>query len=397
MFSSSVVGRDGALVSSMLVVSAICQLNFSSAILRFLPIIKLSPSRVVLSTYALTTVASLAGATAFVLIAPQVSGSYRFLAHDTQLAVVYVFAVAAWGIFALQDSVLTALRRAPWVPLENGVFGVLKIAALPALLALNSQHAVFVGWVVPMVLLVIPVNWVIFRRMIPSRSQAQDELSPIERFGRRRLATFMLNDYVGTIFIQAGSTLLPVLVVGLIGTSSGAYFYIPFTIVGAFDLLFVNIAASMTVEASRSHENAHSIVAATVRKFTPLLGAGVIVLLAAASLVLLPYGHAYVHQGSSLLRLLALASVFRAVVSVYVAVCRIEGRAGRGMAVQGLLVVMTIGLTFAFARRSNVSEVGYAWLIANATVGTLCAPHLIRLVRAPAGHRIELSTQPGGV
>jgi O-antigen/teichoic acid export membrane protein len=165
--------------------------------------------------------------------------------------------------------------------------------------------------------------------------------------------------------------------------------------VGAFDLLFVNIAASMTVEASRSHENAHSIVAATVRKFTPLLGAGVIVLLAAASLVLLPYGHAYVHQGSSLLRLLALASVFRAVVSVYVAVCRIEGRAGRGMAVQGLLVVMTIGLTFAFARRSNVSEVGYAWLIANATVGTLCAPHLIRLVRARAGHRVELSTQPG--
>jgi hypothetical protein len=323
-----------------------------------------------------------------------VSPSYRFLARDTGLAVMYVFAVSAWGIFALQDSVLTALRRAPWVPLENGVFGVLKIVALPLLLALGSQHAVFVGWVVPMVLLVVPVNWMIFRRMIPSRRRVHDELSPIERFGRRGLAAFLLNDYIGTIFIQAGSTLLPVIVVGLVGTAAGAYFYIPFTIVGAFDLLFVNIASAMTVEASRAHDSWRTIVASTARKFAPLLGAGVVVLVLAAPLVLFPYGPSYVRAGSSLLRLLAVASLFRAMVSFYVAVCRIEGRAARGMALYGILVVMTIGLTLALARRGSVTEVGVGWLIANATVGMLCLPHVARLIGVRRPRRIGFSTRP---
>ena len=222
----------------------------------------------------------------------------------------------------------------------------------------------------------------------------QDQLSPIERFGRRGLAAFLLNDYIGTIFIQAGSTLLPVLVVGLVGTSAGAYFYIPFTIVGAFDLLFVNIASAMTVEASRSHDRRREIVASTARKFAPLLVAGVVVLVLAAPLVLLPYGAAYVRAGSSLLRLLALASVFRALVSFYVAVCRIEGRAARGMVLYGVLVVMTIGLTFALARRGSVTEVGDGWLIANATVGVMCLAHVARLVRPRWPRRIGFATRP---
>lgn len=74
-------------------------------------------------------------------------------------------AVVLWGIFALQDAALTAMRQAPWVLLENGLFGVLKLAGLALLFAIGSTHGAFIAWVVPMCLLLYTVNWLLFRRI----------------------------------------------------------------------------------------------------------------------------------------------------------------------------------------------------------------------------------------
>lgn len=381
MFPPSEVGRDAALVSAMMVLSMVCGLNLGSGILRFLPISKLSPARVVLGSYAATVLVSALGGTAFVLLAPQVADSYQFFAHDTALAALYVVAVTAWGVFALQDTVLTALRRAPWVPLENAVFSALKIAALPVLLATGSLHAVFIAWVIPMVLLLVPVNYLIFARFIPARRLATSEPSPVERFGWRGLAGFFANDYLAMIFIEASSTLLPVIVVALLGTSQGAYFYMPFAIVTAFDLLFISVAASMTVEASMANDRLSDLARAVVRRFGGVLGGGVFVLIAGASLILLPFGSAYVHGGASVLRLLALASVFRALIGLFSAICLVEGRAGRVLAVQVAVFALVIGLTLLLGRSGGLEGVALAWLIANLLVACAVAPATLRVLR----------------
>jgi peptidoglycan/LPS O-acetylase OafA/YrhL/O-antigen/teichoic acid export membrane protein len=388
MFAPSTVGRDGALVSAMILVSTICAMNLGSGILRFLPISKLDPRRVVLGAYAATILVSAVGATGFVIVAPRVSDGFSFLAHDTTLAAVYVLAVTAWGVFALQDSVLTALRRAPWIPLENAVFGVLKIAALPILLVAGSLHAVFIAWVIPVVLLLLPVNYLIFSRAIPGRPDVSDEPSPIERFGRRGLARFLANDYLATIFIQASTTLLPVLVVALLGSSQGAYFYIPFTIISAFDLLFINVASSMTVEASIASDRLSELARSTVRRFGGVLAVGVLLLVLGAGLILLPFGPAYADGGASLLRLLACASVFRAVIGLYSAICRVQGRAGRVLGVQATVFALLIVLTPMLGRSHGLEGVGMAWLVANALVACAVAQMAIGLLRQPgAGHK----------
>ncbi len=381
MFPAAEVGRDSALLSAMLLLSAVCQLNLSSGLLRFLPIIKLNPVKAVLGSYGLAGVASALGATAFVLIAPRLSASYQFLSHDPTLAIIYVGGTTSWGVFVLQDSVLTAMRRTHWVPLENGVFGVLKIVALPLLLAAGSLHAVFVAWVIPMVMLVVPVNYAIFKRFMPALTAAKGQLSPVERFGWRGLMRFLAADSVATIFIQAGSSLVPVLVVAILGSSLGAYFYVPFTIITAFDSLFLSVTVSMTVEASRANDRLAELARTTVRRFGGPFAAGVVVLVAGAGLILLPYGAAYAHAGAPVLRLLAAASVFRAVSNLYSAICRVQGRAGRVMALQAALFVMTVGLTLGLASHRGLTGVGIAWLCANGIASCAVAPSFFRALR----------------
>jgi O-antigen/teichoic acid export membrane protein len=381
MFPAALVGRDSALVSAMLVVATVCGLNLSSGLLRFLPVSKLSPARVVLGSYAAISALSALGGVGFVLVAPRVSTSYGFLARDPVLAAFWALSVVSWGVFALQDAVLTALRRAPWVPVENVAFGVLKLAALPALLAMGASDSIFIAWAVPMIALLVPVNYAIFRRFIPSRPLPSSALSPVQQFGRRGVARFLANDYLAMILIQAGSTLLPVVVVGLIGSRQGAYFYMPFTIVQSLDTVFLQVFSSVTVEAAMAPDRLPELLRTTVRRFGALLVAGVAIIVAGAGLILLPFGQRYVHGGAEVLQLLAVASLFRAVINLYCAVCRIRGRAGAVLAVQFALFVLVMILTLWLGRRDGLAGVGVAWLVANGVVAGAVVTPLVAALR----------------
>jgi len=381
MFPASTVGRDSALVSAMITLSTICQLNLGSAILRFLPVVKLDPGRAVIGSYLISSGLTAVMGLLFVLVAPELSSSYRFLSDEPWIGGLYVLAAASWGVFALQDAVLTAMRRAPWVPLENATFGAMKIAALPVLLALGGAHAVFVAWVIPMVILLIPVNYLIFRRVLPARLEATEELSPVERFGWHGLLRFLAQDYLASIFAQAASTILPVLIVAIVGTTANAYFYIPFTVVSAFDLVFLNVTSSLTVEGALAGSQVPSLVRAVVRRMRYPLIAGILALIAFAPIILLPFGSHYVQAGTPVLRLLACASAFRMAGALLVAICRIEGRASRILGLQAAVFVLVIGCTVLLGRSGGIEGVALAWLIANALTGTLAVPFLWRTLR----------------
>ena len=383
LFPSEIVGRDSALVSAMVTIYTLCSLNLSAGMLRFLPVVRIDPKRVVLLAYGATAVISGAGALLFAVLAPKVSSEFDFLRSQPALTALFIAAVACWGVFTLQDAVLTALRKAPWVPAENGLFGVLKIAALPALLIGSLTHAVFVAWVIPMVILVVPINYLIFWKVMPNRTLRPGELSPIERFGRRGLARFMGQDYLATIFFQAASTAMPIVVVALLGSSAGAWFYMPYTVVAAFDLMFLNVASSLTVEGSVDESRLPELTRTVVHRFRFLLLAGVAIFACGASLLLLPFGREYAHHGAPVLRLLAIASLARAVVALYAAISRVEGHAGRILLAQIATLTLIFSATLLFTKVAGlgVTGVGYAWLLANGAVACVVAPHVIRVLR----------------
>lgn len=386
LFPSETVGRDSALVSAMTVFYVICSLGLSSWIIRFLPVVHMRPGRVVAGAYAITVSLSLVGGVAFVVIAPEISDEYRFLADSSLLAVTYVASIALWGVFALQDAVLTALRRAPWVPIENGVFGVLKLAALPVMLALGTSDAVFIAWVVPMAMMIIPINFLIFGRVLRHQHGAGGEHdSPIQRFGRAGLIRYQAQDWGAGVLFQLGSTALPTVLVGLVGSHEAAYFYMPFTIVAAFDLMFLNVASSLTVEAVREEWRTPELTRTVIRRFGPLLAAGVLVLGIGAPLVLAPFGAEYAEHGATVLRLLAVASVFRGLVALYTALCRINGTTMPVLEIQAVTFALVMSLTVVLGKAHGLDGVAVAWLVGNGAVALFTIPRILRTIRPDDG------------
>jgi O-antigen/teichoic acid export membrane protein len=386
LFDADEVGRDAALIGAMVELSTICQLNLDNVLVRFLPGVRERAGRVVAGAYGVNVLLALVLGTAFVAIVPSVSSDFAFLRHDGLVAVAFVAGLALWGVFTLQDSALTAMRHAHWVPVENSLFGVLKLAALPAAVGLAIGHGVFLAWIVPMAILLVPVNVLVFRSVLARHRAAAPTAGgrPLAELGRRRLGAFLAQDYLGQVLMRLGVTLLPILVVATLGAAENAYFYIPFTIVIAFDMMVLSIGTSIVAESAYDERLVREHLRTVVRRYGPLMLAGVLVLVVAAPVVLLPFGTDYAREGDTALRILAVACVPRALIFLAGAVWRLQGHGRWLLGAEALMLVVLLGAVVPLANALELTGVALAWLASASAAGLLAGLWLLRFLRTPS-------------
>jgi len=107
----------------------------------------------------------------------------------------------------------------------------------------------------------------------------------------------------------------------------------------------------------------------------------VVILVAAAPLLLMPFGGDYAREGTDLLRLCAAASLFRAVLFLFIALKRLEGRGRPSLVSSAADFILLIGLSVILGPALGLAGIGLAWLISNAVVGLAVAPSLWRALR----------------
>ncbi len=383
LFSPVTVGRDAVLISVMIELSTLCQLNLGNGVIRFLPDFGARSARALTIIYGVTALVALAFGTVFVLVVPGLAHELAYLRNNGILAAVFVAALVLWGVFALQDAALTATRRTPWIPVENGVFGILKLAMLPVLLAAGAVNGVFLAWILPMALLLIPVNIFVFSRAIPAHVARVTRRSSLLVLGARRVLRFLAQDYLASVFTQATLTVLPLLVIAILGARQSAYFAMPFTIAIAFDTFAYSAATALVVEATLEPKSLSSLTRVFARRVLVLIAPLAAILALAAPLVMLPFGHAYAKHGAGVLRLLLCASLLRVVIALFSAVSRAQARGLRLGLVELALLLVVLGGAIPLAHSHGIEGVAAAWLVANALICLAVAPLLLSVLREP--------------
>lgn len=383
-FAPEIVGRDGALISAMTTLAVICDLNLNNVAQRFLPQVRDRLGLRAVQAYAAVIAFSFVGGALFVLIAPALSGEFQFLRENTFLSIVFPISVALWAVFVLQDSVLIALGKAPWVPVENAIFSLAKIILLPAMLLLASGHGIYYSWIAPTLVGLPIVAFLVFRRAVPLASERQKEASGVvDVFGRRALARFLGQDFIGTITAQVTNAAMPIMVFAIVGAEQSAYFYIPFTLIMAFDALFVGVATSLTTETARAAHRVKDFAAMAMRRYLYIQLPGAVLIFIAAPILLFPFGSEYVENSASVLRILAVASAFRALFLLYCATCRIQGSGAKLLMIQLANAVLVIALVLVLAPEHGITGAAFAWLISIAIVTCALLPSLIRYIKNP--------------
>jgi O-antigen/teichoic acid export membrane protein len=101
----------------------------------------------------------------------------------------------------------------------------------------------------------------------------------------------------------------------------------------------------------------------------------------AAPLVMLPFGEEYVRESTPVLRILVVASLFRAVVALGAAVWRVTGQSGRIATLDGCILLLLLLLAVPLAHAFGVVGVALAWLATSVVMGCTVLPLLIRSYR----------------
>lgn len=367
------VGRNASLISALMLLSALSQLNYSRSIAFLLPAAGRRAGGVLLSAYGRTASLGFAAGLVYTLVVPHFGGDLAYV-RQGWLWLAFGGSVAIWVVFSLQDAALTALRCAHIVPIENLTFSVTKLALLVLFHQVHFvSFGIFASWMLPLLLCVPAVTLVLYRWAIPTVHSCFPSLPATDR------ARWLWFDVAGYYVYLFGTAPLAIVVLTILGPSVAATFYLPFTVGSSLEVLAFGIGNVLTAHLTRQHGALDAATRRLVR--VTLLGVAALAVLCVGSAteLLALVGHDY-QRGAVLLTCFAIAAVPRTILVLQMASLRAQKRGATILALQALTVIVTVVAMVSLMLHLGLDGVGYGWLLGS-LVGALAAVRL----RWPAG------------
>lgn len=383
---TEVVGLNAAAISTMTFLSAMAQLSLGGALMRFLPTAGARSAKLIGAVYLISVLLGAVVGIVFVL------GSRIWFPEGNNFLntplnqIGFVLAIMLWCVFVLQDSVMVGLRQATYVPIENLIHSVSRIVFLVLLLKALPTAAMFAAWVIPVVPIVLIINWLIFRHLLPKHLQtAQPATARAETIVPRTVAGFVALNHVGELLAQGAIALLPILVIRYGGAKENAYFYQAWLFSFPVQMLAWNLSNSLTVETATHYDRLGEYVTRTFRQMLRLIVPVALLMALLAPLALRLVGEAYGREGTWCLRLLVLAAIPNIVTTLYISVMRVQRKMRNLLVVRVALAVLSVGLSVILLPWLGITGIGLAWLAAQSFVAMaivlLVYPHRSLLLR----------------
>ena len=381
LYGPETMGRAAALISALMLVATLSQLNLSSTLMRFLPQMgAMSAGRLIKLSYLASSLTALAGSVIFVTVLPRLSSEWHFVGDSAFLAVIFVVSVVVWEIFTLQDAVLVGLQHAVAVPIENVVYSLVKLALLVAAVKLLGSTDILLSWMPPLILLIPVINWLIFRYL---KDRSPHDTVPAVRV--RHLARFAAVDYLGVIVGQITANALPLLVISVLGPVAAGSFYIVSLITSGVASVGINFSTGLLVEAAAAPDRLPEITRGALKRCVIIMGSATIVLFFGAPFILRVYVGSDATQEVVLLRLLAVAFLPFCIETIAFSLDRIAGRPIRATLSQLAIAVLILGGSWLLFGRLGLNAVGVAVLGADLAVALVRLPTVAAALRRHPG------------
>jgi O-antigen/teichoic acid export membrane protein len=364
--SAATVGHVSAEVSAISFLAVIGGLNLATALPRFLPLAGWNTRRLLLASYASSTLAGLISVAIFMLTPL----SSELVLDGTAGRWAFALCVVINSIFNFQDGGLVGFGKAAWVPVENLLVAIARLGLI-AFLANAAFHSAAAGilwsWALPMGIAVLVVSTLSAGPLAARQAKVAPDLPTI-----KGLLSWVGIEAATTVVNASVTAFLPALVAWRLGAVQGAYVFIPWTIAIMAQLLLTNVFISMVREVITVPARAAVTIGRSIRFVGLVTVVGVLCCVFLGKFILLQQGAAYATYGSSFLRWVALSFPASAINLLFVAVCLIKIRPGLIFAANCVITIGTIGGLMTLGHGTNIGTVGaiycgVTWLVAAAS------------------------------
>lgn len=372
LFTPTEAGINSAALATLNMLGGIAHLNMQNALLRFVPVAGPRSTRLVALGYTVAVASAVLIGTGFALGAPWWAPEMVGVAGLGALVVFFAVGTPLMALFDVQDNLLTGLRKAMVVPLENLLFSLLKVGLLVLAAVLAIPGGISLSWITATGIAVLAISIWVFGRILPKHSATTEQTEDVTVRG---IARFAGMDYAGSIFWQAAIYGLPLLVLSRLGAPDAATYQIVWTMTMAIYLVVTGMTQSMVAHAATDPASADDARRATTKRSLMLTVPAVAVLALGAYPILAVFGEHYSSTGTGALVLAALSALPNVVTASALAAARVQRRMRVLLGVPAAIAVIVIAMSWIVAPFWGLTGIGASWLVGQTVVALALLVH----------------------
>lgn len=356
-FDTGTVG----LATSLLSVSSLIALfglgGFDTVFIRFLAKAE-DKSKVISTGLWVSGLLSATLATAFCFATPHVAPAISFVLDNPFYVLIFVVTTVLTTWNTIINAAFIARRKGGFVLLTNSVFSVAKLG-LPFMFAGHNPMIIF-GIVGAAQLVYVGFGLGLMMRRLGYRPELR-----ISRTTLRDTYRYGAAAYFSNLLNLLPDSILPILVLNMLGAHSAAYFYIAFTIANfLYTVAFVTTQATLA-EASHDLPNVGRHMRSGLKLIFSVMTPAIIVLVAAAPFILGIFGSDYRAEATQLTILFAITGFAVALYAALNAYFKATRQLVAVVISPAVKAASILALAAILVPLHGLPGVGWAWLIGN--------------------------------
>lgn len=267
-------------------------------------------------------------------------------------ALVFLLVLIFQTSSGLINTALLALRKAEYAFAQNLVLGVRIFFLIP--LTFAAVLGIFGSLGISYLVYFIIGIFLLYKRGITLKLV-------FKRKAIKDIIPYSLENYIADFLLIAESSILPILILNIIGAREAAYFYIAFSIANLLYAVPNSVFTSLFIEGSHDEPIRKSVIKSLVVVGAVLIPVGFLMYFF-GNVFLSFFGSEYSQNAYEVLKLLVLSSVFVTFNALYMAIKRIQKDMKPLIAVNALLFVSTVFFSYFFMQRYGILGVGLGWM-----------------------------------
>jgi O-antigen/teichoic acid export membrane protein len=357
LYQPTYVGTGSAAISAATLLALLSILGFDYALIRFLPNSN-KKGETINSCLTVGCLASVVASLIFVAGLGIWSPALLFIRGNPIFFAAFVTFTVSCTISALLNGTFVAQRRAGFVLASSTISNLVKLT-LPVLLVMFFYtFGIFASWGLGLVV-ALPIGIFFF---LPRSQTDYRPFFAINRGVVNDMFHYSFINYVSLLLWTAPGLILPLLVINILGAEANAYFYIAWAMAGLLSAIPLATSLSLFAEGSYNEQQLQQNTTRSLKLISLLLLPAIVVIFLIGDKLLLLFGEAYSQNATTLLWVLAIASIPVSFNFIYLSVRRVQNKLTGVVGLTLFIAIATLLLSYLLLPKFGLLGVGIAWI-----------------------------------
>jgi len=373
-YSPEDVGFASAAISAVSLLAMLANLGLGYGLIRFLPHSGENANNMINSCFTIGGIVSIVAVCVFLFGLGLWSPALLPIRQDCVYLVAFVLFTIALTLSLLTEQTFVAERRTGFVLAKNLIFNVLRLPFVLLLALFFQSFGIFSSWGISLAVALFVSVFVFLPRI---RFGYRPSFT-VDKGAVKDILRFSFANHIGNLFWTAPASILPIMVINMLGAELNAYFYIAWAIGSVLTMIPTVSALSLFAEGSYDEDKLEQNIWRSLKMVFVILLPVAMLILALADKILLLFGGSYSENAATLLRLLSIAALPLAINAVYLGIKRVEKKPKVIIGLTAFMAAVTLGLSFLLLPRLGISGVGIAWLISQGIIALAIIAGLLK-------------------